>query len=215
MGSSTRIQTGESEPIQLFIIDRVGNPLLGLTDIYVRLRRDSDGKYLDWADYTFKSAAWTTLNQITTEVDSVNAKGIYEVTGEVDTGLFTNPIADDAYMVIPLQTPGTNAVLPSPEKFLVGDYVDNIDFPISAVAPDVWTQNIFANTAKLTQAGGMLNILRKGLTNRLELASGGPGFMRLWDDDDTTLLLMWAEKDEAGGPIAFTVSSPAKRAKSV
>jgi len=124
--TDVRIETGAVEPIQLFVVDVAGAPLTGLADIYVRARRE-DGKYLDWADMTFKASGWTTLNKILAEADAINAPGLYLATGGLDTSAITNPITDDYYSIIPLQTPGTNAQLPGPSQIAVGKWVDTIE----------------------------------------------------------------------------------------
>ena len=124
--SGVRIQSGETEPIQVYVLDALGNPLTGLTDLYVRLRRASDGQFLDWADDTFKAAGWTTLGQLLTEQDATNAPGVYEVTGGLNTSALTNAASEDVYTVVPYQTPGTTAVLPAPEELHVGAWADQV-----------------------------------------------------------------------------------------
>lgn len=126
MSMHTRILTDSTEQIELYATNRRGAALTGKTDLYVRVRRQSDGLYLDWNDDTFKASGWTTLNQILTEVDATNSPGLYLVTGGLDTSAITNAGTDDVYVVIPLQTPGTDASLPAPGEIRVGDYVDDI-----------------------------------------------------------------------------------------
>ena len=121
-----RIRTGDTEPIQVFTVDDSAAPLTGLTDLFVKIRRNSDGQYLDWFDQTFKVVGWTTLNQVLSEVDATNSPGVYEVTGGLDTSALTNSSPDDVYIVVPLQTPGTNARLPGPGEIKVGQWVDEI-----------------------------------------------------------------------------------------
>jgi len=124
MSDSVRVRTGAVEPIRVFAVDGDGNPLTGLTDLFVRVSRASDGFYLDWAGPTFAVSGWTTLDQVLTEVDAVNAPGIYEVVGGLDTGAITNAVLDDDYLILPLQSPGTNAVLPAPAELKVGQTED-------------------------------------------------------------------------------------------
>jgi len=123
----THVLTGATEPIQVYAVNAVGNPLTGLTDLYVRVRRFSDGFYLDWNDMTFKSSGWTTLNKLLTELDATNAPGLYSVTGGLNTGSITNPATDDTYTVISLQTPGVTARLPSPAEIKMGRWVDQMN----------------------------------------------------------------------------------------
>lgn len=54
-------------------------------------------------------------------------------------------------------------------------------------------------------------LLRKLATNRLEETSGSPGVLRLFDDDDTTVLKTWELRDENGGPIAASAGAPSRR----
>lgn len=122
----TTIRTGDTEPIRVFAVDGNSAPLTGLTDLYVRIERDSDGFLFDWGDSTFKASGWTTLNKLLTELDATNLAGMYEVVGGFDTSAILNPTADDTYTVYPLQTPGVNARLPAPASFAVGRWVDTI-----------------------------------------------------------------------------------------
>jgi len=57
------------------------------------------------------------------------------------------------------------------------------------------------------------NLLRKYHTNRLHESSGLPGLLKLYDDDDTTVLRTHELRDESGGGITPTVQSPARRSK--
>jgi hypothetical protein len=131
--STVRIQTGATEPIQLFVVESNGTPLTGLSDLYVRLRR-GDGKYLDWADMTFKASSWATKDKPLAEADATGAPGLYEVVGGLDTALVTNAVANDDYVVVPLQTPGTDARLPSPGVIQVGKWADRLDANVSTRA---------------------------------------------------------------------------------
>jgi hypothetical protein len=124
---SERIRTGNVEPIEVYITDKGSDPLTGLTGIYVRVRRVSDGYYFDWNDWTFKNTGWTTLNKLTTEVDATNFPGLYKVTGGLDTSAITNPTADDDYQILVLESPAGQAVLPNPGLLRVGQWVDQID----------------------------------------------------------------------------------------
>jgi hypothetical protein len=106
----------------------------GKTDLYVRIYRDSDGFYLDWDDDTFQSSGWTTLNKLLSEVDATNFPGLYEVTGGWDTSAIVNATADDNYLVLPLQTPGTDVVIPGPVEIKSGQWVDTLDVDVSTRA---------------------------------------------------------------------------------
>lgn len=64
--------------------------------VTIRILRNSDKFFLDWSDNTFKTAgAVVTLTQALTEIDSVNAPGLYALataphTTGLNTGLLTN-----------------------------------------------------------------------------------------------------------------------------
>lgn len=131
---STRIQTGATEPIEVYAVSAAGVPLTGLTDLYVRIRRASDGFFLDWTGMTFKNSGWTTLSQVLTQLSATNAPGLYGVTGGLNTGSITNPTANDTYTVYPLQTPGVNARLGAPSQIEVGAWADRLDANVSTRA---------------------------------------------------------------------------------
>jgi len=124
--SSEQIKTGAVEPIMVDVTDVSGSPLPGKADLFIRVRRNSDGWFLDWADNTFKASGWTTLNKLLTEVDATNVPGLYEVIGGLDTSAIFNPAASDTYVVSALQTPGTDAKLPAPGELKVGQLADDV-----------------------------------------------------------------------------------------
>jgi hypothetical protein len=117
--SCVRVTTGTIEPIQVYATDLAGDPLVGASDLFVRARRASDGAFLDWADLAFKSAGWTQLDRPLVEDDPTYAPGLYSVAGGLDTAT----LGDDLdLVVIPLQTPGVDAVLPSPTELKIGQW---------------------------------------------------------------------------------------------
>ena len=126
---SVRIKTGDTENIEVgFIRNTSGAKITGLTDLFIRVKR-SNGDFLDWSDNTFKASGWTTINRLMVET---NEASIYELVGGFNTSLITNANANDNYIVIPLQTPGTNAVLPDPGELKVGQWVDTIPADVDA-----------------------------------------------------------------------------------
>lgn len=88
-----------------------------------------------------------------------------------------------------------------------------IEVDIPAIPVDVWDLDISAET-NIDLTGGTLNLLRKGLTNRLDLVAGNPGKLILRDDDDSTLLT-WDEFNALGGAIVIGLNAPARRLKAV
>jgi hypothetical protein len=109
------IQHGKKEPIVVVVVDIDNKPLVGKTDLVIRLRRQSDGKYYDWSDDTFKNGADVILLlQPLTEVSPIYSKGEYQLSTVnhvrgFDTSRITNPINDDIYFVFSFQTPGEDA----------------------------------------------------------------------------------------------------------
>jgi hypothetical protein len=120
----TRIKTGATEPIRVYAVDKKGVALTGLSDLFMRVERESDNFFYDFADATFKSSGWTTKEQVLAEVDATNLAGTYEIAGGLDFSAITNKVANDDYTVYPLQTPGTDARLPAPGVIQEGDWVD-------------------------------------------------------------------------------------------
>ena len=157
--SNTRIQTGATETLQVYAVNVRGKALTGLTDLYMRIRRSSNGQFLDWSDMTFKSSGIVAINKILTEMDVSLAPGMYKVTGDFNTSLLTNALPNDSYLIIPLQTPGTTAYLPGPGQIDVGGWVD------SAVAASAKIDSVATLTPNLAVTGSLLDRLcNKDLT---------------------------------------------------
>jgi hypothetical protein len=132
----SRIQTGATEPIEVLVVDAFGDPLTGLTNIKVKIRRLSDGYFFDWSDNNFKSNP-TTLLQALTEIHAANFPGEYRLdtvdhVKGFDTSEIVNKAADDTYRVTVLQDPKVAAV---PHLWIgeikEGDWVDFFDQAIS------------------------------------------------------------------------------------
>jgi hypothetical protein len=122
----SNIETGATEPIVSLVLDQLGQPLTGKTNIKARVWRVSDGKFLDWSDMTFKVAGSVSqLLQAMAEVSATAAPGEYRTA--LDTSLIANPIADDTYMVTVVQD-GVNgaANMPQVGEARVGQWVDKI-----------------------------------------------------------------------------------------
>jgi hypothetical protein len=143
--TSVRIQTGATEPITVKALAKNGSPLTGLTDLFIRIRRFSDGFFLDFADTTFKASPGTINSAALSEISATNAPGVYELSNGFDFSTITNAAADDTYIIIVIQTPGTNAVLPGPGEVKEGQYVDDIDAPISGRAAPGDAMDLVAN----------------------------------------------------------------------
>lgn len=117
--SYRQIILGESEPVKVYVVSVSGDPLTGKTDIFLRIQRGSDNWFLDWDDNTFKETAHTALDTVLTEVDITNAPGLYELVGGFDSSVVTNLAEEDDLTVIPVQTPKTDARLPTPAELQV------------------------------------------------------------------------------------------------
>ena len=101
-----RVKTGATEPLKAYITDAEGDPLTGLTDVYVRIRR-ANGDYLDWDDYAFKAAGH--VQEITGQVAGLpQAKGRAQATGQANsfrhTGLQLPTVGVDGFKCL-LSTP--------------------------------------------------------------------------------------------------------------
>lgn len=106
--SDRTIPTGATEPITATVLDTNGDPLVGKTDIKVKVRRQSDDQWLDWSDMTFKAGGSVAqLLQALGEVSQTFAPGDYEL--DFDTSAIANPVADDIYHFTVMQDVGTDA----------------------------------------------------------------------------------------------------------
>jgi len=91
-----RIQTDSTEPIIVVVLDIFGHPLVGKTDICLSVRRQSDGKYLDWSDMHFKNGGPIgQLHQPMNQVNATRSAGEYQL--DFDTSAIVNAIDDDIY----------------------------------------------------------------------------------------------------------------------
>lgn len=124
---STRIPTGSTEPIVCYAVSASARPLVGLTDLYVRVQRTSDGKFLDWVDWTFKTSGHTQITKNLVQVNATLSPGLYRLPGDFPTGALVNGLPEDSYIFTILQTPGTNAYLPGPSVLDVGGWANIAD----------------------------------------------------------------------------------------
>jgi len=166
---STRIQSGDTVSIvSSHILDNTGTALTLLTDIEVRIRRESDNQFYDWSDETFKATP-TDLNLPLSESSIVNSPGIYTLntaphTGGWDTAQITNETANDTYTIEIIQTTLTNAAtVPQIGEIIIDQWVANIDVKTSTVSGSVWDealtnhQNAGSTGEALSNASGNLS----------------------------------------------------------
>ncbi len=130
---SNRIQTGSKEPVEVLVLDVHGDPLIGRSDILLKVRRQSDNAMFDWSDNSFKApSSITQLEQALSEIDAIRCPGEYKLNtvdhvNGFDTLSVQNPVSDDIYEFTVDQPPGGGADnLPLIGEVKVGSYVDDI-----------------------------------------------------------------------------------------
>jgi hypothetical protein len=162
-----RIQNGDPERIEALMLDGSGNPLTGLSNVLLAVRRTSDGYWLDFNDNTFKNTGWTTRQLAMTEVDAANDAGKYKY--DFDTTGFS----DDTYEIRVDCTGADN--VPQVGELKVGGYVDNLDAAISSrsshSAADVWTVTTRTLTGFGTLIADIWNYATRELTGFGTLAA--------------------------------------------
>lgn len=124
-----RYQNGQAIRLQTStLVNGGGVPQTGLATVTVRVLRESDGFWLDWADGVFKAAGWTTLDGAMAELDATRAPGVYF------RAFPTVGYADDRYYF--RMTSSTPAVqnVPQEAAAIVGEWVDNLDAAVSTRA---------------------------------------------------------------------------------
>lgn len=129
--STVRIQQGAKEPIVVMIVDSDNNPITGLTDIKIKVRRGSDSLYLDWSDNTFKASP-VQLLVVLLEVSATFSPGEYYLNTAThvdgfDTSTFPQLVDEEQYFITAVQDGGSNvANVPQIGELKVGGYVDDI-----------------------------------------------------------------------------------------
>lgn len=260
---NTYIAPNTAERIRFLAVDADGEPLTGVTDLFARVIRVSDGFFWDWADSTFKDPA--TASDLNGEFAAVNATyapgrysvtwpgaaaGVYEVIvdqspgtnvanvpatttlrpiSELQAGLATDVWAVGARTltgigssgiasqasVSALPTAAANAAAVWDEALSghatagsAGAALALVDVAVSsrATAAGVW-----ATAEGSGSYGASLALLRKHVTNRLEVSTASSGTETLYDDDATTPLLTWTLRDGTGAAITTPAGSPARR----
>lgn len=129
--SSVRIKTGEKEPIVVLIVDKNGDPLTGLTNAKIKVRRGSDGFYLDWSDNTFRASP-TQLLEALEEISSVYSPGEYQLNTPThvdgfDTSTFVQLVDEEQYFITAIQDGADTASnVPQIGEIKAGGFVDDI-----------------------------------------------------------------------------------------
>lgn len=70
-----------------------------------------------------------------------------------------------------------------------------------------------ADSYLITDEKAQVELVRKYHTNRMHEASGNPGSIVLYDDDDATALRTHQLRDETGGAVGPSTATPARRSK--
>jgi len=180
---TTRIQNGQTEQIEVLALDSSGNPLAGLSDVYLRIRRISDGWFLDFADNTFKASGHVQPEVTMAEVDGTNDPGKYYY------AFATAGFPDDSYQLRASCSSAAN--FPQVGELKVGDYVDNLDASVAAV------QNMVADTRRIVK-------------NKLTIDEAGSK-LQLWNDTGDAVLYEWPLTDKDGNAIVLQGTGPANR----
>jgi len=135
--SKVRIQTGQTEPVVVLAVDDDGDPITGLADLKLRVRRTSNGHYLDWVDNTFKAAPGQ-LYMTLVEVNAARSPGEYELNTAphlkgLNTAAFVNAYAEDSYVATVIQDAlvQTASNMPQIGEIAVGGWIDYIDASIA------------------------------------------------------------------------------------
>lgn len=120
------VEKGTIEPINIMAFNFSSLPLINKTDIKVQIRRVSDGYYLDWDDFNFKTGASVVqlLNPLS-EVSSLYSPGEYQ--GFFNTGSIVNSVDNDVYEIMVRQDGSFDASnLPQTGEIKVGHWVDQL-----------------------------------------------------------------------------------------
>ncbi|MBI5050530.1 MAG: hypothetical protein HZC11_06625 [Nitrospirae bacterium] len=131
-----RIQNGQTERIRAFIFDNDGNAVAGLSSVFLKIYRKSDGQFYTGSAWQFGSAAIVMV-----EEDVVNKPGWYYYDFD------TSGLSDDIYYMEVSCVSAMAGYLAAGE-LKVGGYVDNIDVAASTIKAK--TDNLPADPASET-----------------------------------------------------------------
>jgi len=159
-GGTAYVETGGREPIEIQLFNRfTGAPLLGKSDIKVRIRRHNDDLYYDWDDNTFKAyGSVIQLLEILTLVNDTQSPGLYRLSTTdhlrgFDTSKVTNLVGDDALEVTVLQDGGSDAGgLPTGFELKVGNFLDSIMRIVGLQKENYFIDQMVYNTPGLMTA---------------------------------------------------------------
>jgi hypothetical protein len=189
---------------------RVGLPVSGKTP-QVKFIRRSDGKFYNW-----NLNVWQIAPVSKTLVENVLAAGVYETIFNQATA---DPNSEEDYLGVftangaPAVDRFYGTVEYSFKRFAVpGDEMNLTTTAIQAVRSEIMTYVVNGNILGLTTEQTW-DLIRKILNNRLELFDGDTNNWKLYDDDDTTLLLQYNVRDKTGASIGSPTGAPARRTR--
>lgn len=182
-----QVETSDTAiPLDLLVTD-AGSGVTGLSPT-VKLRRVATGaaQYLDWADMTFKTSGWTTLNGAMTEIGG----GLYE-------RIFSLAALSLA----------AGVKLSAEYAATVGSSVGNDQDTLLVVRTGADASSAASGASAAAVAA---TISRKYNTNRKAAASGNPGQLIVYDDDGVTPFRTHVVTDETGSAITPAAGVPAR-----
>lgn len=135
---TARIQNGQTERIRVFIFDNDGNAVVGLSNVFLKIYRKSNGQFYTGSAWQFSSATI-----VMSEEDAVNKPGWYYYDFD------TSGLGDDIYYM-EVNCASAMAGYLATGELKVGGYVDNIDAAASAIKAK--TDNLPADPASETGA---------------------------------------------------------------
>jgi len=200
-------RAGAPEPITYSLADDEGAPVTGVT-VTVRVRRDSDGLWLDWADETY--AARGAVAQLNEPMPELDEPGTYRATwpGGEDGVRYTAFVAVDGVVRASVELHVGGLAAPGDAMDLVADAVDSTALAASAVTE---VQAGLATAAALADVASDAEVARKSLDNRQEVSTTGGGQMITYDDDGTTPWRTRTLRDGSGNAITIGAGVPARR----
>lgn len=180
-GGTAYIETGGREPVEVQLFNRfTGKPLLGKSDIKVRIRRHNDDLYYDWDDNTFKAyGSIVQLLETLTLVNDTQSPGLYRLSTAdhlrgFDTSKITNLLGNDSLEITVLQDGGTDAGgLPAGFELKVGNFLDSILRIVGLQKENYFIDQMVYNTPGLMTAARIR--LFKTKAAALAATDGGTG----------------------------------------
>jgi hypothetical protein len=125
---AVRMNLGDTERIEVLILDGTLTPITGKSDILLSIRRVRDDKWFDFdsGELDFKDSGWVSRQVAMAEVDSTNDPGCYFY--NFDTSVISDSTSGDVFMLRVDQSPGTDvANVPQTGEIRADLQTDEID----------------------------------------------------------------------------------------